>query len=137
MVAYTFDWHAHSRIAWALTHKQPRKKDEYMAKVDLSDYNLSELKGLQAEIEKEIRARQQQEVTKAREQILAIAQGLGVSVEELLANGGAKSKGSGKKVHAQYRNPADNAQTWTGRGRQPRWIAEGLAGGKSLNDFRI
>ena len=108
-----------------------------MAKVDLSDYNLSELKGLQAEIEKEIKARQQQEVTKAREQIHAIAQGLGVSVEELLANGGSKLKGSGKKVQAQYQNPADNAQTWSGRGRQPRWIAEGLAGGKSLDDFKI
>ncbi len=108
-----------------------------MAKVDLSDYNLSELKGLQVEIEKEIKNRQQQEVTKAREQILAIAQGLGVSVEELLANNGGKSKGTGKKVEAQYRNPADNAQTWTGRGRQPRWIADGLAGGKTLDDFRI
>jgi len=108
-----------------------------MAKVDLSDYNLSELKGLQAEIEKEIKARQQQEVTKAREQILAIAQSLGVSVEELIANSGAKSKGSSKKVQAQYQNPADNAQMWTGRGRQPKWIAEGLAGGKSLDDFRI
>jgi len=108
-----------------------------MAKVDLSDYNLSELKGLQAAIEKEIRALQQQEVTKAREQILAIAQGLGVSVDKLLANGGAKSKGSGNKVQAQYRNPANNEQTWTGRGRQPKWIAEGLAGGKSLDDFRI
>jgi DNA-binding protein H-NS len=108
-----------------------------MAKVNLSDYDLSELKGLQAEIEKEIKTRQQQEVTKAREQILAIAQGLGVSVEELLANGGAKSKGSGKKVQAQYQNPADNTQTWTGRGRQPRWIAEGLASGKTLEDFRI
>lgn len=108
-----------------------------MTKVDLADYNLSELKGLQAEIEKEIKSRQQQEVTKAREQILAIAQGLGVSVEELLANGGTKSKASGKKVQAQYQNPANTGQTWTGRGRQPKWIAEGLAGGKSLDDFRI
>jgi len=108
-----------------------------MAKANLSDYNLSELKGLQAEIEKEIKARQQQEVGKAREQILAIAQGLGVSVEELLASGGAKSKGSGKKVAAQYRNPANDVQTWTGRGRQPRWLAEGLASGKTLEDFRI
>lgn len=108
-----------------------------MAKVDLSDYNLSELKGLQAEIEKEIKARQQQDVAKAREQILAIAQGFGVSVEELLANGGKKSKSSGKKVKVQYQNPADNAQTWTGRGRQPRWITEGLASGKSLDDFRV
>jgi DNA-binding protein H-NS len=108
-----------------------------MAKLDLSDYNLSELKGLQAEIEKEIKARQQQDVTKAREQIFAIAHDLGVSVEELLADGGNKSKSSGIKVQVRYQNPADNAQTWTGRGRQPRWIAEGLAGGKSLDDFRI
>lgn len=108
-----------------------------MAKVDLSDYNLSELKGLQAEIEKVIKARQQQDVTKAREQIFSIAHGLGVSVEELLADNGKKSKSSGKKVQVQYQNPADNAQTWTGRGRQPRWVAEGLAGGKSLDDFRI
>jgi len=108
-----------------------------MAKVNLSDYNLDELKGLQVEIEKEIKNRQQQEVTKAREQILSIAQGLGISVEELLANTGGKSKSTGKKVEAQYRNPADNAQTWTGRGRQPRWIADGLASGKTLDDFRI
>ena len=111
------------------------KKDQFMTKVNLSDYNLSELKGLQAEIEKNIKARQHQEVTKAREQILTIAQTLGVSVEELLATGGAK--GSGKKVQAQYQNPVDSAQRWTGRGRQPKWIAEGLAGGKSLDDFRI
>lgn len=108
-----------------------------MAKVDLSDYNLSELKGLQSDIEKEITNRQQQEVTKAREQIRSIAQNLGISVEELLTTGGGKSKSTGKKVQAQYRNPADDTQTWTGRGRQPKWITEGVANGKSLDDFRI
>jgi DNA-binding protein H-NS len=109
-----------------------------MNKTNLSDFNLSELKGLQAEIENEIKDRQRQEVKKAREQILSIAQNLGVSVEDLLSGNGGKSKaGSGKKVQPQYQNPADNSQTWTGRGRQPRWIAEGLAGGKALEDFRI
>ena len=108
-----------------------------MANVDFSDYNLAELKGLQADIEKEINSRQQQEVAKAREQILALAKDLGISVEELLANGGTKSKRSANKVEAQYRNPDDTAQTWTGRGRQPKWIVQGLADGKSLDDFRI
>ncbi|RZI72070.1 MAG: H-NS histone family protein, partial [Pseudomonas sp.] len=37
----------------------------------------------------------------------------------------------------QYYNPADKGQTWSGRGRQPKWIAEGIAGGKQLADFRI
>lgn len=108
-----------------------------MANVDLSDYNVSELKGLQADIEKEIKSRQTQDVAKAREQILALAKNLGMSVEQLIANSGTKSSGSTKKVEAQFRNPDDNAQTWTGRGRQPKWIAQGLAGGKSMDDFRI
>lgn len=109
-----------------------------MANIDLSGYNLSELKGLQHDIEKEIKNRQHQDLRKAREQILAIAQEAGVSVEELLAAGDKKSKsGSGQKVQARYQNPADNKQTWTGRGREPKWIAEGRASGHSFDDFRI
>lgn len=109
-----------------------------MKAIDLSSYNLGELKALVIDIEKEVKDRQQQEVKKAREQIFAIAQDLGVSVEQLLATAGGKSKGSsGQKVQPQYHNPADKSQTWTGRGRQPKWVADGLAGGKSLDDFRI
>lgn len=39
-----------------------------MTKTNLSDYNLSELKALQSDIEKEIKGRQEQEVKKARDQ---------------------------------------------------------------------
>ncbi len=109
-----------------------------MANTDLANYNLSELKGLQHDIEKEIKSRQQGDLANARQQILAIAQKAGISVEDLLATGPKKpNKGTGQKVQAQYQNPADKAQTWTGRGRQPKWIAEGIAGGKQLADFRI
>lgn len=113
-----------------------------MAKTDLSNYNLAELKGLQFDIEKEIKARQQEELRKAREQILAIAQDVGVPVADLIARAGAVKKGGGKKGGAQqgkarYRNPGDASQTWAGRGRQPKWIAEALAGGQSLDEFRI
>ena len=109
-----------------------------MSSIDLSDYNLAELKGLQHDIEKEIKTRQQQDVHKARQQILAIAKEAGVSVEELLASNARKAKKeAGKKADARYRNPADASQTWTGRGRQPRWLADGIAGGKTLDDFRI
>jgi DNA-binding protein H-NS len=74
-----------------------------MANIDLSGYNLAELKGLQFDIEKEIKNRQQQDVKKAREQILEIAQNMGISVEELLAKGTGTSKkaGSGAKVNPQ------------------------------------
>jgi hypothetical protein len=67
-----------------------------MAKTDLSNYNLAELKGLQFDIEKEIKSRQQDEVKKAREQILAIAHDVGVPVSELLAKAGGAKAGAKK-----------------------------------------
>jgi DNA-binding protein H-NS len=109
-----------------------------MSQTDLSSYKLSELKELQQKIDNEIGNRRQGDVKKAREQILAIAQEAGISVAELLVNTTNKAKNNnGQKVKPQYKNPADSAQTWAGRGRQPRWIAEALANGKALNDFRI
>ena len=42
------------------------------------------------------------------------------------------------KVAPKYRNPADPGETWTGRGKQPRWMAELTAkGGKKPEDFLI
>jgi DNA-binding protein H-NS len=109
-----------------------------MAKVNLADYTLGELKGLQHDIERAIKERQRQEVQKAREQILALARDAGVSIKELLGKAEAKTKnGSGQKVRPKYQNPMDSSQTWTGRGRQPKWISEALANGKSLDDFRM
>ncbi len=109
-----------------------------MANIDLSGYNLSELKGLHHEIDLEIKSRQHQDMQKAREQILAIAQEAGVSLGELLDADRKKPKGRNEqKIQARYQNPANNRQTWTGRGRQPKWIAEGIANGKTLDDFLI
>lgn len=109
-----------------------------MAKIDLAGYTLGELKGLQHDVERAIKDRQQQEVQQAREQILAIAKTAGVSVEELLSDEGIRTKKvAGKKVEAKYQNPKNTSQTWTGRGRQPRWMAEALANGKKPDDFYI
>jgi DNA-binding protein H-NS len=41
------------------------------------------------------------------------------------------------KVAPKYRNPDNPGETWTGRGRQPRWVQAALAGGRSLSDFAI
>jgi DNA-binding protein H-NS len=41
------------------------------------------------------------------------------------------------KVHPKYRNPKDPAETWSGRGKQPRWLRAQLRSGKTVNDFLI
>lgn len=40
-------------------------------------------------------------------------------------------------VKPRFQNPNRPFQTWSGRGRQPRWVVELLATGKSLEDLRI
>jgi len=39
-------------------------------------------------------------------------------------------------VAAKYRDSATGA-TWTGRGKQPKWLSAAIQSGKKLRDFRI
>jgi DNA-binding protein H-NS len=41
------------------------------------------------------------------------------------------------QVFAKYRNPDNSADTWSGRGKQPRWLVAQLKSGKKLDHFRI
>jgi DNA-binding protein H-NS len=97
--------------------------------IDLSDYNLGELKGLLFEVDKEIKARQRSELGAARERILAIARAAGLPPEHLLIDGA--------DTLPRYRNPDDASQTWSGRGRRPKWVTEALAGGKTLHELGL
>lgn len=102
--------------------------------MDLSKLNLGELKALQGQVGVEMNSREKSEIKKARKDIETIAKSLGLSLKDLLGNSDTKgrvSKPSGK-VAAQYRNPQDASQEWTGRGRQPGWVKELLASGKNL-----
>jgi DNA-binding protein H-NS len=38
---------------------------------------------------------------------------------------------------AKYQHPEDPSATWTGKGRQPNWIKEAEAAGKSRDEFLI
>jgi DNA-binding protein H-NS len=41
------------------------------------------------------------------------------------------------KVLPQFRNPDLPSQTWSGRGKKPRWFSAQLRSGKRINDLRI
>ncbi len=36
-----------------------------------------------------------------------------------------------------YRNPSNSAETWTGRGRKPKWVRDAIARGVCLEDLTI
>ena len=41
------------------------------------------------------------------------------------------------QVHPKYRNPSEPSETWSGRGKQPRWLTAAIDGGRVLEDFAI
>jgi len=50
--------------------------------------------------------------------------------------GGGKAAKSRKTVAAKYRNPANN-ETWSGRGRVPRWLVALEGAGRKREEFAV
>ena len=107
-------------------------------KPDISKLSVEELKRLQVETEALIVSKKDQAIEDAYNQIIAIAENVGYSVEELLELGEQKRKKTTRKaVEPRYRNKNNAEETWTGRGKQPRWLVAELEKGAKLEDFLI
>ncbi len=102
--------------------------------MNLDKLSLKELKDLQVQVARAISG---YEDRKKREAIAALeenARALGFSLAELV---GATPVRRRKPARAKYANPANADETWTGRGRKPRWVEAALKSGKSLDDLLI
>jgi DNA-binding protein H-NS len=107
-------------------------------KPDISNLSVAELKKLTGEAEALIESKKEQELDAAYEKITEVAASVGVTLDELVARGNKPSKSATRKpVAPRYRNPQNQQETWTGRGKQPRWLAAKLASGANLDDFLI
>lgn len=100
--------------------------------IDLDKMSEKDLKDLRGRIDKTLAGLDTRRLSDARKAAEDAARKHGYSLSELMGGKPAKAKSA-----AKYRNPAEASQTWSGRGRQPGWIKEGLAKGKSLDDFAI
>ena len=105
---------------------------------DISNLSVEELKKLQIEAEVLIASKKDQAIEDAYTQILAIAENLGLSIEQILEFGTSKRKKTTRKsVEPRYRSKANPEDTWTGRGKQPRWLVAELVKGAKLESFLI
>lgn len=108
--------------------------------LDITKYSVEELRRLTAEAEALIESKKDEEIAAAYQQAVAAAEKVGLTLEELIATNTGKrkkSKAPRKAVEPRYRNTANASETWTGRGKQPRWLTAQLAQGKTLQDFLI
>jgi len=118
--------------------------------IDLRNLSAKELGTLIAKAkEQQTKLAKRTPIATVRGKITKFAKAEGYTLEELFgAPGRSSAKTAAKpvasragrklgKVAPKYRNPANPKETWTGRGKHPRWMAALIAKGKKADDFLI
>ena len=93
--------------------------------------SLKELIAQKEALEQKIAEAKQNERADAIARVRALMAEHGLTAADLVATGKGKARARSGKVAAKYRDAA-TGQTWTGRGRAPKWIE-----GKSRDDYLI
>ena len=89
--------------------------------------SLQELLAQKEALEQQIAQLKKAERADALQNARSLVETYDLTVDELFG----KQKSSGKAVAVKYRNP-ETGETWTGRGRAPRWLE-----GKNREDFAV
>ena len=102
--------------------------------INLHDFSLKELRDLQSQVAKAIGSFEDRKKKDALASLEESARALGFSLAELTGTAPMRKR---TPATAKYANPADASDTWSGRGRKPRWFAAALASGKSADEMSI
>jgi DNA-binding protein H-NS len=102
--------------------------------IDLETLSLKELKQLKKDVETAIADYKDREQRQALAEIEVFAREKGLSPADLAQLLGKKTR---RPAKPKYANPAEPSETWSGRGRRPRWVQAALDSGKSLDDLAI
>jgi DNA-binding protein H-NS len=74
-----------------------------------------------------------------REQVAKMAKDAGLAVEDLVPQKRSPKSAAPSKPKAEptHKNPANPSQTWAGRGRKPKWLADMLKGKSKIEQDKI
>src|SRR5574337_331285 len=100
----------------------------YMA-VDIKNLNSNQLNDLISKAQLRQDELRKEKVVKLRQKVNALLKAEGYTFEDVFGPT-RKARRSGSKVPPKYRNPANPAQTWSGRGKRPHWFNDALKAGK-------
>jgi len=102
--------------------------------IDLNTLSLKELKDLQGQVTKAISSFEDRKKKLALVELEETARKLGFTLGELTGSSVPRKR---SPAVPKYANPADPTDTWSGRGRKPRWMEAALREGKSPDDLAI
>ncbi len=102
--------------------------------ININTLSLKELKELQSLVAKAISSFEDRKKKAALSELEEVARSKGFTLAELT---GANLPRKRAPAVAKYANPANKSDTWSGRGRKPRWFSDALARGKRPEDLAI
>jgi DNA-binding protein H-NS len=105
--------------------------------IDLKSLNHNQLNDLIGRAQQRQEELAKDKLTKLRDKIVAMVTAEGFTLDDVFGGGRKSSRRTASKVKPKYRNPADPSQTWTGRGKRPRWFNAALSAGKKEKDLLI
>jgi DNA-binding protein H-NS len=113
-------------------------RDMSMKKIDLEAMSVDDLWSLHEKISIILSARITSEKRELEKRLAVLNRG-----RDLIEGGDAPQSSNGKarrkypRVFPKYRNPQTPSETWSGRGKQPRWLAAAIKTGRKIEDFKI
>ncbi|HUS97342.1 MAG TPA: H-NS histone family protein [Hyphomicrobiaceae bacterium] len=106
-----------------------------MRGINIDKMSLKDLIDLELKVKKAIGAAKERERSQLKQKIEQLVQSSGFSIDELFARGRASMKG--RTVAPKFANPENKSETWSGRGRKPKWLVAKLGKGAKMQDFAI
>lgn len=105
--------------------------------VDLETMDLRELRDLQARVARAIATFEERRKKAALAEVEELLRQKGYSLADITALAPARRRKAARSVsQARYANPANPAQTWSGRGRRPKWFSDAVAAGRDPETMR-
>ena len=108
-----------------------------MKKIDLETMSVDDLWSLHEQISKILSARITSEKRELEKRLAVLNRGIEGADASQSYNANGKARRKYPRVFPKYRNPQTPSETWSGRGKQPRWLAAAIKLGRKIEDFRI
>jgi DNA-binding protein H-NS len=108
-----------------------------LKKVELQAMSLDDLWSLHEKISAILSARIKAEKHELEKRLAVLSRGMGAVIRP---NGvpiiAEKQRRQYPRVLPKYRNP-QTSETWSGRGKLPRWLVAAMKSGRKMEEFRI
>ena len=106
-------------------------------KIDLDAMSVDEMWRLHEKIGQVLSVRLTSEKRELEKRLAQLRRENEMHAASTEAAGVSRERRKYPRVYPKYRNPNDPSETWSGRGKQPRWLVAALKTGHRIEEFMI